>query len=80
MHTILVEHLRLHTGKLFGTWLLGMATWLTEWLTQATNVVGFLGALVGLLAGVMLVVIRWDDFVNSKVILRLRRLLSKLRP
>lgn len=63
-----LSHLQLHTGKLFAAWILGTVTW----VSQATNYIGLLGAFVGCFAGVMLVCIRWDDFVNSKPITRLR--------
>jgi hypothetical protein len=63
-----ISHLQVHTGKLFTAWFLGTITW----ASSATGVVGFLGACVGLIAGLMLIVIRWEDFVNSKPITKLR--------
>ena len=67
------EHLKIHTGKLLATWLVGTVTWLAE----ATQVIGFLGAIVGFVAGAMLVAIRWDDFMDSNVMRRLRGLPRK---
>lgn len=54
----MIELLKPHTPILFGTWTMGVITW----ITTATNFVGFLGAVVGLVAGVMLILTRWDDF------------------
>lgn len=67
------DHLKDHTSKLFGTWILGTATWIAE----AHTIIGLLGATLGLFAGLMLVVIRWDDFVDSTVMRRLRGLPKK---
>ena len=64
----LMDFLRLHTGKLTGTWFVGVLTWVVE----ATNFIGLIGAFVGCIAGIMLVVIRWDDFWDSKPMKRLR--------
>jgi hypothetical protein len=58
----LLESLRERTGSLFGINVFGVITWVVE----STNVVGLLAALVGLAAGIMLVAIRWSDFVASK--------------
>ena len=51
-----------HTGKLFSINILGTMTWLVE----STNLLGFIGAVMAVMAGVMLVCIRWADFVASK--------------
>lgn len=51
-----------HTGKLFSINVVGTMTWIVE----STNVFGLLAAVVGLAAGVMLVCIRWGDFMASK--------------
>lgn len=57
----MLDNLKDHAGKLTGTWILGTVTWISE----TTNIIGMLGAFVGLLAGVMLVAIRWKDFTES---------------
>ena len=36
------------------------------WVVNLTNVIGLIAALVGLMAVVMLVCIRWEDFTKSK--------------
>lgn len=58
----LIDSLRERTGSLFGINVVGVITWVVE----STNVVGLLAALVGLAAGIMLVAIRWADFMASK--------------
>lgn len=65
----MIADLKYHSGKLFGTWAIGTVTWVTD----ATSVIGFLGACAGAVAGIMLVIIRWDDFVQSSVVKRLIR-------
>lgn len=69
----MIDSFKDHTGKLTGTWLVGLLTW----VSGATNFVGLLGALVGLGAGIMLVAIRWDDFVNSKPVKRILALFGR---
>ena len=58
----LIESLRERTGSLFGINIIGTITWVVE----STNVIGLFAAVVGLAAGVMLVCIRWSDFMASK--------------
>lgn len=69
----MIEHLKIHTDKFFGTWVVGTMAWVVE----ATNIIGMLGAAVGLFAGVMLVVIRWDDFIQSRPVKALVSFFSK---
>ena len=57
-----IDVFRDHTGKLFGVNILGVITWVAE----STNVIGLIGAVAGLAAAVMLICIRWGDFVASK--------------
>ena len=61
----LIDSLRERTGSLFGINIIGTLTWVVE----STNVIGLFAAVVGLAAGVMLVCIRWSDFMASKPIL-----------
>lgn len=63
--------LKYHSGKLFGAWVIGTTTWIAD----ATSFMGFVGATAGMVAGLMLVVIRWGDFVQSTPIAKLRKLL-----
>lgn len=58
----LIDSLRERTGSLFGLNIIGTLTWVVE----STNVIGLFAAVVGLGAGVMLVCIRWGDFMASK--------------
>ena len=58
----LIDSLRERTGSLFGLNIIGTLTWVVE----STNIIGLLAAMVGLAAGVMLVCIRWQDFMASK--------------
>jgi hypothetical protein len=62
MHHLILTSLKERTGSLFGLNIMGVVTWVAE----STNIVGLIGAMVGLLAGVMLVCIRWNDFVASR--------------
>ena len=64
-----METLKLNSGKITGTWFVGTLTWIID----ATHFIGLLGAVVGLVAGVMLVIIRWDDFWNCKSMKAIRR-------
>lgn len=61
----LIDSLKERTGSLFGINIIGTLTWVVE----STNVIGLFAAVVGLAAGVMLVCIRWSDFMASKPIL-----------
>lgn len=65
--------LKYHSGKLFGTWVIGTTTWIAD----ATSFIGFVGAAAGMLAGIMLVVIRWSDFVKSSPIVKMRGLIRR---
>lgn len=64
----MLEHFRDHTGKLTGAWTIGTLTWVAE----ATTVVGFIGAALGAAAGLMLVLIRWDDFTKTESYRKIR--------
>lgn len=64
----MLVQLKEHTTGITSTWLLGLITW----ISSATNYIGLIGAFVGAVAGIMLVSIRWDDFMKSKPV----RLLS----
>ena len=58
----LIDSLRERTGSLFGLNIIGTLTWVVE----STNIIGLFAAMVGLAAGIMLVCIRWGDFMASK--------------
>ncbi len=61
----LIDSLRERTGSLFGLNIIGTLTWVVE----STNIIGLFAAMVGLVAGIMLVAIRWGDFMASKPVL-----------
>lgn len=69
----LILSLKERTGSLLGLNIIGTLTWVVE----STNIIGLFAAMVGLAAGVMLVCIRWNDFMASKPVTWIKGLFAR---
>lgn len=69
----MTPELKSHTATLAGTYVVGMLTWLVE----LDKWVGRIGLWAGTAAAIMLIVIRWDDFMTSKIVCRWRERLKR---